>query len=56
MAEFTVHRVVKIELSAIREHPDFSTRTLTITDEKGERHEVTLFSHSEDEDALKVLS
>lgn len=56
MAEFTVHRVVKVELSAIREHDTFTSRTIIITDEKGERHEVSLFTHSEDEDTLKVLS
>jgi hypothetical protein len=55
MAEFSVHRVVKIELSAIREHDSFSTRTITITDDKGNQHEVSLFSNSEDEDALKVM-
>jgi hypothetical protein len=56
MAEFTVHRVTKLELSPIREHKDFCSRTLIITDEKGETHEVTVFSRSEDEDTLKVLS
>ncbi len=55
MAEFSVHKVVRIELSAIREHDTFSTRTIIITDEQGNQHEVSMFSSSEDEDALKVM-
>jgi hypothetical protein len=55
MAVFSVHKVVKIELSAIREHDTFSTRTIIITDEQGNQHEVSMFSNSDDEDALKVM-
>lgn len=56
MAEFTVHRVVKVEMSPIREHDTFSSRTIIITDEKGEQHEVSLFTHSDNEDTLRVLA
>lgn len=56
MAEFSIHNVVKVELCEVREHSGFSTRTIVITDDKGSTHEVSLFSRSENEDALKVLS
>jgi hypothetical protein len=55
MAEFAIHNVVKVEMCEVREHSDFSTRTIVITDDKGNRHEVSLYSRSENEDALKVL-
>lgn len=55
MAEFSIHNVVKVELSEIREHDTFSHRAIVITDDKGNQHEVSLFSRSDDEDALKVL-
>lgn len=56
MAEFTIHRVTKVELSPVREHDSFQSRSIIITDDKGERHEVSLFTHSEDENTLKVLA
>lgn len=56
MAEFTIHRVTSIELSPVREHDTFQSRSIIITDDKGERHEVSLFTNSEDENTLKVLS
>ena len=56
MAEVSVHKVTKVELSPIRDHDTFQSRSIIITDDKGEQHEVTLFTHSEDEDTLKVLA
>lgn len=56
MAEFSIHRVTKVELSPVREHDTFQSRSIIITDDKGERHEVSLFTHSEDENTLKVLA
>jgi hypothetical protein len=48
--------VTKVELSPIREHDSFTSRSIIITDESGERHEVSLFTNSENEDTLKVLA
>lgn len=56
MAEFTIHHVTKVELSPIRQHDSFQSRSIIITDDKGERHEVSLFSNYEDEDILRVLA
>lgn len=56
MAEFSIHKVTKVELSPIRDHDTFQSRSIIITDDKGERHEVSLFTSSEDEDTLKVLA
>jgi hypothetical protein len=55
MAEFSVHNVKSIRISDIREHDSFVTRTIHIEDDKGETHEVTLFSnHVDDEETLRV--
>ena len=56
MAEFTIHRVTKVELSPVREHDTYQARSIIITDESGERHEVSLFANMEHEDTLKVLA
>jgi hypothetical protein len=55
MAEFNVHNVSKIRITEVREHTSFVSRTIIIEDDKGEQHEVVLFSHHiDDEDALRV--
>jgi hypothetical protein len=55
MSEFSVHNVKKIHITEVREHDTFVTRTIHIEDDKGQTHEVTLFSqHVDDEQALRV--
>ena len=55
MSEFNVHNVNKIRITEVREHDSFVSRTIIIEDDKGEQHEVVLFSrHVDDEDALRV--
>lgn len=55
MAEFSVHNVKSIRISDICEHDSFVTRTILIEDDKGETHEVTLFSnHVDNEETLRV--
>ena len=55
MSEFSVHNVKKIHITEVREHDTFVTRTIHIEDDKGETHEVTLFSkHVDDEQPLRV--
>ena len=55
MSEFSVHNVKTVRISEIREHDTFVTRTIHIEDDKGETHEVTLFSkHVDNEEILRV--
>ena len=55
MAEFSVHNVDSIRVSEVREHDTFVTRTIYVKDDKGETHEITLFSkHVDDEETLRV--
>ena len=55
MSEFSVHNVKSVRISEVREHDTFVTRTIHILDDKGETHEVTLFSkHVDDEATLRV--
>ena len=55
MSEFSVHNVKSVRISEIREHDTFVTRTIHIEDDKGETHEVTLFSkHVDNEEILRV--
>jgi hypothetical protein len=55
MSEFSVHNVKSVRISEVREHDTFVTRTIYITDDKGDTHEVTLFSkHVDDEETLRV--
>ena len=55
MSEFSVHNVKSVRVSEVREHDTFVTRTIHIEDDKGETHEVTLFSkHVDNEETLRV--
>jgi hypothetical protein len=55
MAEFSVHNVKSIRISEVREHNTFVSRTIRIEDDKGEIHEVTLYSnHVDNEEILRV--
>jgi hypothetical protein len=51
-----IHRVKTIVMSSIRDLGDSASRDITITDENGHEVCITLYSRSEDEDALKVLA
>jgi hypothetical protein len=54
MADISFHNVKKIWIGVTREYDTYVTRTIHIEDEKGEAHEVTLFSNNvESEDTLK---
>lgn len=53
MAEFSIHNVKSVRISEVREHESFVARTIYIEDEKGETHEVTLFS--KDVDNVEIL-
>ena len=55
MADVSFHNVKKIWMGVTREYDTYVTRTIHIEDEKGEAHEVTLFSNDVDkEEPLKV--
>ena len=55
MAEVSIHRVKSIRATEVREHYTFLSRTIVVEDEKGERHELTLFSNDVDnEEALRI--
>lgn len=55
MADINIHQVESIHIGDVREHSTFISRTIVIKDEKGEQHEITLFSKKvDDEQALRV--
>jgi hypothetical protein len=55
MADISFHNVKKVWIGVTREYDTYVTRTIHIEDEKGEAHEVTLFSNNvESEDTLKL--
>ena len=55
MAEVSIHRVKSVRVTEVREHDTFLSRTIVVEDEKGERHELTLFSNDVDnEEALRI--
>ncbi len=54
-ADLHIHNVKSIRLTDTREHSTFVSRTIVIEDDKGERHEIVLFSKDVDnEEALRV--
>lgn len=55
MADFSIHNVKSIRISEVREHNTFVCRTIHIEDDKGEMHEVNLYSnHVDNEEILRV--
>lgn len=55
MTDTTIHRVKSVRVTEVREHDTFISRTIVVEDEKGERHELTLFSNDVDnEEALRI--
>lgn len=55
MTDTTIHRVKSVRITEVREHDTFISRTIVVEDEKGERHELTLFSNDVDnEEALRI--
>lgn len=55
MTDTTIHRVKSVRITDVREHDTFISRTIVVEDEKGERHELTLFSNDVDnEEALRI--
>lgn len=55
MTDTTIHRVKSVRITDVRENGTFISRTIVVEDEKGERHELTLFSNDVDnEEALRI--
>lgn len=55
MTDINIHNIKSIELGPVREHQDFSARSIYLETDQG-RVEITLYSRSDDENALKVMS
>lgn len=50
-----IHDVIEVRIEDQREHSDFCSRSIVITDKSGNVVEINLYTRSEDENALRIV-